>query len=126
MNGDLRGTFNKEQGIPVTSPGQYRKNLHEICGYLQAEYPGTILIFATTTPVPSDSGGRLKGDAKRYKQVAMEVLADYQEIRINDLYGYPYTKFEEWCLKPGDVHYNKTGTIAQGKQVARVISEALY
>jgi hypothetical protein len=125
LNGDVRGTYSIDQGIPVTSQVQYRENLHAICGHLQTVYPGTTLIFATTTPVPSDSRGRIEGDAKRYNQVALDVLAQYPKIRINDLYGYTFPKFEEWCLKPGNVHYNEKGKIAQGKQVARVISDAL-
>jgi hypothetical protein len=126
LNGDLRGTYSVDQGKPVTSPVQYAENLHLICRYLQSEYPGTKLIFATTTPVPFDSRGRIEGDAKKYNQVAKEVLADYRDIRVNDLYRYTFPKFEEWCLKPGNVHYNETGTISQGKQVANVISDALF
>lgn len=113
-------------GKQVTSIENYRKNLREVCEYLLNEYPETKLIFCTTTPVPKGSQGRKAGDAHLYNQAALDVLSDYPEIVINDLYAFTKPNFEQWVIRPGNVHFNQLGQEKQGKEVARVIMEELY
>ncbi|MGJ8644406.1 MAG: SGNH/GDSL hydrolase family protein [Luteolibacter sp.] len=115
------------KGEPRTSIEDYKKNIRGIVEYLKKLAPNAKLIFATTTPVPEGAFGprRLAGDSVKYNEAAMEVLSDYPEIIINDLYTLTKKNHADWWSEPGNVHYNKTGTNAQGDEVARVILETL-
>lgn len=118
------GKLDKVNGIQVNTTEKYKENLHEICKYLMKEYPKAKLIFATTTAVPDEGAdGRFAGDSIKYNQAAREVLENYSNIQINDLYEFTKPNAAEWYIKPSNVHYNNLGKNAQGKQVAKVIAE---
>ena len=119
------GRRDKVHGTQVSSLEQYEKNLREIIGYLKETAPGARLIFATTTPVPENARGRYVGDAIRYNAVAMEVLADYPEIEINDLYALTRPNQAAWSRQEGNVHFNDEGVAAQGRVVAAMIRDNL-
>lgn len=120
------GKLDKVNGNQVSSLDQYRTRFTDACEYLISIYPKAQIIFATTTAVPEgDVKGRFAGDSARYNQVAIEVLANYPSIVINDLYGFTKPHADEWHIKPGDVHYNEIGKAAQGKEVASVIEKYL-
>ncbi|MGQ1784568.1 SGNH/GDSL hydrolase family protein [Saccharicrinis sp. GN24d3] len=121
-----KGKLDKENGKQVSSIEGYKEKLDKICTYLMKEFPTATLIFATTTPVPQGAAGRLAGDSVKYNKAALDVLAKYPSIMINDLYAFTKPNFNEWCIEPGNVHYNETGKKAQGKEVARIIAENLY
>ena len=115
------GKLDKEHGVQVSSPEVYKKNLRDIVAYLKKLAPNAKLIFATTTPVPDGAQGRFAGDAAKYNQAAVEVLRDFPEITINDLFTFTKANQPQWWSKPGDVHYNGAGKNAQGDEVARII-----
>ncbi len=117
--------LDKENGKQVTSIRRYKANLKEIVRYLKSEFPQARLIFATTTPVPENAEGRFEGDSIKYNKAALDVLARFPEIVINDLYSLTKPNHEEWMIKPGNVHYNNTGRAMQGKEVARIIAKNL-
>ena len=54
----------------------------------------------------------------------MEVFNLYPEIEINDLFSLTVALPEE-MKKPANVHYQKSGSEAQGKRVAEIISKHL-
>ena len=110
-----------------TSIEQYKKNLKDILAYLQELAPDAKLIFATTTPVPERAFNptRLAGDSKKYNEAAFEVLADYPEVIINDLFTLTKPNQPKWWSKPGNVHYQKAGSNAQGDQVTEIILKTL-
>ena len=114
--------FNGEQ---VSPPEKYAKNLERVIKYFKKIAPKAKLVFATTTPVPADSNGRKEGDAKRYNEIALKVLKKYPEVAVNDLYALTLPKQKEWWTKPGNVHFKPVGCEAQGKEVARVVSDIL-
>jgi arylsulfatase A-like enzyme len=118
-------TLDKDNGTQVTSPEKYAQNLRKIIHYFQGLAPAAKLVFATTTPVPEGEPGRFAGDAARYNQIAREVLRDFPKVEINDLHGLTKPHHEDWWTKPGNVHFSKTGSSEQGKQVARVIRQQL-
>lgn len=118
----LKGRHLNTAGKQVSSVEVYKTNLDEICRYLKINYPEAKLIFATTTPVPAHAKGRLKGDSLTFNKAALEVLANYPDIVINDLYAFTFPHAEEWAEGPGNVHYNEPGFTAQGKEVARIIA----
>jgi lysophospholipase L1-like esterase len=119
------GERDKVNGKLTTTIPQYKQNLEEIIAYLRKLAPRAKLIFATTTPIPEDEPGRIADDAENYNQAALEVLSRHPDIAINDLHALTRPHHSEWWRKPGDVHYNETGSIAQGSQVAKVIRAAL-
>ncbi|MCC4831814.1 SGNH/GDSL hydrolase family protein [Shewanella sp. 10N.7] len=121
----LNGKLDKKNGKQVSSLTRYKQNLHAIVAYLKELAPNAKLIFATTTPVPENADGRNAGDAQKYNQAALSVIKQYPSIIINDLYRLTKPVQTAWWIKPGDVHYNKTGKEAQGDQVASFIKHAL-
>ena len=118
---------NDSEPASRTSIEQYQKNLRGILAYLQELAPDTKLIFATTTPVPEGAfkPTRIAGDAQKYNKAALEVLADYPEVIINDLFTLTKPNQPQWWSEPGNVHYKKAGSNAQGDQVAEIILKTL-
>lgn len=117
--------LDKKNGVQVTSLDAYQKNIGEIVGYLKQLSPNAKLIFATTTPVPEGEPGRIAGDAQKYNEVAKQVMIQFPEIALNDLYRFTKPNQSKWWTKPGDVHYQTQGRNAQGDEVARVILDSL-
>lgn len=117
--------LDRVNGTQAISPAEYEKNLRSIIAYLKELAPKAKLIFATTTPVPEGEPGRIAGDAAKYNQIALKVLKDYPEITINDLYAFTKPHQPQWWTKPGNVHFNSTGSTAQGEETARIIEAAL-
>jgi lysophospholipase L1-like esterase len=119
------GKLDKKNGEQVSSVDTYQQNLRDIIAFLGEFAPDVKLVFATTTPVPEGEPGRLAGDAQKYNQVALEVMKEYPEIEINDLFTFTKPNQPEWWTKPGNVHFNDVGKSAQGDEVARILSAAL-
>lgn len=121
----LKGKNLSKNGKQVSSISLYKENLDSICKYLKKNYPKAKLIFATTTPVPENAKGRYKGDSIKFNKAAMDVLSNYPDILVNDLYSFTFPHHEEWAQEAGNVHYNELGFRAQGEEVALVIAENL-
>ena len=121
----LDGKLNREQGEQVATIEQYQTNLRDIVGYLKQTFPEAKLVFATTTPVPQGARGRDPGDAEKYNTAALAVLTAYPDIVINDLFTLTLPNQAQWWRKPGNVHFNATGSAKQAEQVAQVICEVL-
>ena len=117
--------LDKKNGKQVASLDTYKKNLGEIVAYLKTLAPDAKLVFATTTPVPKGESGRVAGDSQKYNEVAKEVMRDFPEIAINDLYQFTKPNHSKWWSKPGDVHYKMQGRNAQGDEVSRTVLESL-
>ncbi|MEQ1850121.1 MAG: SGNH/GDSL hydrolase family protein [Chthoniobacteraceae bacterium] len=108
-------------GPQVSTLEDYEKNLRELVKRLKSTGPK--LIFATTTPVPEGSGGRVAGDDLKYNAVAVRVMKE-QGIPINDLNAFCAPKLPELQL-PKNVHFKPEGSRALAEQVAREIESAL-
>jgi lysophospholipase L1-like esterase len=74
-----------DKGKQVAPPEIYRKNLRDLAVRLQKT--GAKLIFATTTPVPPGTLGRVAGDECVYNDVATAVMKELG-IPVEDLGGY--------------------------------------
>jgi len=74
-----------EQGKQLAPPEVYRKNLRELA--LRLQKSGAALVFATTTPVPPGTLGRVAGDERPYNEVAVSVMRELG-IPVDDLGGY--------------------------------------
>lgn len=108
-------------GPQVSTLEEYEKNLRELAKRLKAT--GAKLIFATTTPVPEGSGGRVAGDDLKYNAAAVRVMKE-QGIPINDLHAFCAPRLAELQL-PKNVHFKPEGSRALAEQVAREIESAL-
>jgi lysophospholipase L1-like esterase len=118
---DDKGTLvSVEKGKQVMSPEQYEKNLRQIVERLKKT--NAKLIFATTTPVPDASAGRVKGDEVKYNAVAEKVMKE-TGVEVDDLYG--FVMAHPAMIQPRNVHYTKDGYKALAEQAAKVIEKAL-
>jgi acyl-CoA thioesterase-1 len=83
---DAKGKYvAPENGKQLAPPEVYRKNLRELA--LRLKKTGAALIFATTTPVPPGTLGRVAGDEQPYNKVAASVMHEL-DIPVDDLGGY--------------------------------------
>jgi lysophospholipase L1-like esterase len=107
-------------GKQVASTEQYEKNLRALVAELKKT--GAKLIFATTTPVPDDSAGRMPADAPKYNDVARKVMTE-SGVEIDDLYG--LVQAHPTIIQHGNVHYAKEGYQVLAEQVAQKVVQAL-
>lgn len=108
-------------GEPVATLDTYRANLEVLVEALKKT--GATLIWATTTPVPEGSAGRLKGDDVRFNATALAVMNKHG-LRVNDLYARVMPDLETHQL-PNNVHFNGPGYAFLGAQVAAEIAALL-
>lgn len=102
---------------------QYSQNLEKIVHKLQATKAR--LVFATTTPVVPEVQGVLREPEAppRYNAAALQIM-QANHIQVNDLYAYCLPHLDIWQL-PKNVHFNREGSQALAKQVAKVVEEEL-
>ena len=74
-----------DRGKQVAPPKVYRQQLNALTLRLKAT--GAKLVFATTTPVPAGTQGRVMGDEIIYNKVALEVMKKLN-VHIDDLYAF--------------------------------------
>lgn len=108
-------------GTQVSSLEAYEKNLRQLVEELKKT--GAKLVWASTTPVPEGSAGRIAGDDRRYNEVAARVMS-VAGVRVNDLNGAVSPRLGEFQL-PLNVHFKTEGSRFLGERVATAISEQL-
>lgn len=114
--------FPKEKGgKPQVPLADYEKNLEKLV--VRLKKTGAKLIWRNTTPIPPGSKGRYVGDSVKYNEAAARVMKRHG-IPTHDLFTMSKKRMKELML-PANVHYKKEGSAALGKDVARVIIEAL-
>jgi len=108
-------------GPQVNDLAAYEKNLREIVARLKKT--GAKLIFATTTPVPEGSNGRVAGDDVKYNEAAVRVMKA-EGVAVDDLHALAAAKLAE-IQRPQNVHFSDAGSKALAVQVAAEIKKAL-
>ncbi len=108
-------------GPVVSTLDEYEKNLRELVKRLKAT--GAKLIWATTTPVPAGSGGRIANDELKYNEAAARVMKD-EGIPTDDLHALCQPKLAEW-QRPQNVHFTSEGSAGLAAKVAADIEAAL-
>jgi acyl-CoA thioesterase-1 len=129
-----------DQGKQVATPEVYAENLRRIV--LRLKKTGAGLIFATTTPVPSGSMGRVENDDRIYNKAALRVMKATGVV-VNDIGGYvqrlqaklppvpPRVEGNRASLRPGDiqlpnnVHFTDDGSRQLADLVAAQILKLL-
>jgi len=110
-----------DKGHPQVSEADYEKNLETLVAKMKAT--GAKVIFATTTPVPEKAQARIKGDERKYNEIALGVMKKHG-VAIDDLHNFCEPKLGE-IQRPGDVHFTPEGSKQLAKQVAAIITRAL-
>jgi acyl-CoA thioesterase-1 len=110
-----------DKGHVQVSADDYQKNLETLVARMKKT--GAKLIFATTTPVPEGSQARIKGDEKKYNEIAMAVMKK-NGVAIDDLHAFALPKLAEIQL-PANVHFKPEGSKELARQVAGEILKAL-
>ena len=114
--------FPKEKGgkpqVPIDA---YEKNLDKLVTRLKNT--GAKLIWRNTTPVPPGSKGRYVGDSVKFNTAAARVMKKHG-VPTHDLFTMSKKRMRE-IMRPANVHYTPEGSKVLGKDVARVIMEAL-
>ena len=108
-------------GKPQVPLADYEKNLEKLV--VRLKKTGATLIWRNTTPIPPGSKGRYVGDSVKYNEAAARVMKKYN-VPTHDLFTMSKKRMEELML-PANVHYKKEGSVALGKDVARVVLKAL-
>jgi acyl-CoA thioesterase-1 len=84
---------------------------------------GAKLIFATTTPVPEGSAGRVHNAELAYNQAAVRVMKK-AGVAIDDLHALVAPKLAELQL-PRNVHFTPEGSRLLAQQVSESIRKVL-
>ena len=109
-----------DQGTQVATLARYESNLRAIAVRLRRT--GARLIFATTTPVPAGSRGRVEGDEVRYNDVALRVMKE-NGIAVDDLHAIVAAQRE--LQQPENVHLTSDGYRSLAEAVAASIAASL-
>jgi acyl-CoA thioesterase-1 len=122
MGPNGQNLFPKEKGgkpqVPIDA---YEKNLDKLVTRLKKT--GAKLIWRNTTPVPPGSKGRYVGDSVKYNAAATRVMKKHG-VPTHDLFTMSKKRMKE-IMRPANVHYSPEGSKVLGRDVARVITEAL-
>lgn len=110
-----------DKGTQIMSVDEYARNLEQIVQRLKKTHAK--LIFATTTPVPEGSAGRVQGDAARYNRAALPIMKRYG-VRVDDLYSFALPRLAS-VQQPHNVHFTDEGSRLLAQQVANSILAAL-
>ncbi len=110
-----------EQGKQLTSLAQYEANLRELVARLKRT--GAKLIYATTTPVPAGTLGRVEHDEKSYNEVATRVMKE-TGVPVDDLHALASARQKQIQL-PQNVHFTNDGYEQLGEAVTASVTAAL-
>lgn len=110
-----------EKGKQVAPPEKYEENLRLLVERLKKT--GAKLIFATTTPVPAGSLGRVEHDEVRYNEVARRVMKG-NGVAVDDLCELATAKQADLQL-PNNVHFKPAGYAELAAKVAASVTAAL-
>ena len=119
---DEKGQYvSPDKGKQVAPPEKYEKNLRELVARLKKT--GAVLVWASTTPVPDGSSGRVKGDEAIYNATAKKVMEE-NGVLIDDLVGALGDRIGK-LQKPKNVHFTDEGSKVLADSVAASIRKAL-
>ncbi|HWL08376.1 MAG TPA: SGNH/GDSL hydrolase family protein [Planctomicrobium sp.] len=106
-----------------TPIADYEARLEELIARMKGT--GATLVWATTTPIPSDwkEGPEVSQMMLERDAVAVKVMVKHG-IKVNDLYSLILPQLKE-TQNPQDVHFNGQGYELLGQQVAETIRNVL-
>jgi acyl-CoA thioesterase-1 len=104
-------------GIQVRSVDSYAQNLEQIVQHLDQTKAN--LIWASTTPIPEGSSGRIPGDEIRYNDAAEKIMKIHN-VPVNDLYSTVKSHLSKY-QRPKNVHFTAEGSEYLGRKVVKEI-----
>ena len=110
-----------DKGKQVASVAEYEANLRTIVARLKQT--GAKLIFATTTPVPAGTTGRVADDSVRYNAVAVRVMRELG-VALNDLHAFVLPR-QAQTQRPANVHFTDPGSAQLAETVVSRIAVLL-
>ncbi len=110
-----------EQGKQVASVAVYEEHLRALVAHLQQT--SAKLIFATTTPVPADTLGRVEHDELKYNEAAKRIMRELG-VAVDDLHAIAAADQARLQL-PHNVHFTPTGYEKLADAVTASIAAAL-
>jgi len=104
------------------SEDEYRRNFPALVAAIGKHAPQAKLIWASTTPIGSDTESGARNDRIVRRNSIAGDLALAQGIPIDDLHALmaPHA-----AMHSGNVHFNKEGSALMAEQVAREVSKLL-
>ncbi len=119
---DANGTYivPGPQDRPLASPEEYAANLRAIVERLRRT--GARLVFATTTPVPAGTVGRVQGSELAYNAAAVAVMRR-AGVAVDDLHAFAVAN--PHLMRPNNVHFTPEGCAALGDHVAATLATVL-
>jgi acyl-CoA thioesterase-1 len=119
---DSKGTYivPSPQDRPLASPEEYAANLRQIVDRLRRT--GARLIFATTTPVPAGTIGRVEGSELAYNAAATALMRE-TGVTVDDLHAFAVARPQ--LRRPKNVHFTPEGCLALADHVAATIDTVL-
>lgn len=111
-----------EKGRQVANLAQYEENLGNLVTRLKRT--GAKLIFATTTPVPAGTSGRVENDEISYNAVAVKVMKQHG-VELNDLHALVKPR-QSHVQRPRNVHFTQEGYTVMAEAVTKKISVHLH
>ena len=110
-----------EKGKQVASVAEYEKNLRALVASLKKT--GAKLIFATTTPVPAGSAGRVEHSEIPYNVAAIRVMKE-NGVAVDDLHAFVVARQDKIQL-PKNVHFTNDGSAQLADAVVASIAPLL-
>jgi len=108
---------------PLTSLGEYKKNLRSIVWVLKAFFPNAQIILATTTPMnpahPETINPRTTEEIMEYNRVVKEVAQELG-LPVNDLFA--FTRQWDAALYKDYCHFTPEGYQRLSEKVAKAVS----
>ncbi len=119
---DEKGAYvTPDKGKQVATAEQYEQNLRGLV--VRLKRTGAKLIFATTTPVPAGSQGRVEKDELRYNEAAVRVMRE-TGVAVDDLHALA-AKQQGQIQLPHNVHFTPDGYEQLADQVTASIRAKL-
>jgi acyl-CoA thioesterase-1 len=110
-----------DKGKQVSLLPDYEKNLRALV--VRLKQTGAKLIYATTTPVPGGSLGRMEHDEIHYNEIAVRVMKELG-VAIDDLHALAAEQQAKIQL-PHNVHFTAEGYEKMADQVVACLVPAL-
>ena len=110
-----------EKGKQVANVAEYEKNLRALVASLKQT--GAKLIFATTTPVPAGSAGRVEHSEIPYNVAAIRVMKE-NGVAVDDLHAFVVARQDKIQL-PKNVHFTNDGSAQLADAVVASIAPLL-
>lgn len=119
----VQGNRDKINGHITFHIDEYANNLDSLVKLIKKASDAE-LIFVTTTYVPENEAGRYKEDAKKYNEVAKQIMKA-NKVSLNDIYQKSKRIHREYGKGNDDVHYTQEGYEKLGREISAFLKKKI-